>query len=61
VLFAWNYVGLATGPRVIQLDVTLRNPFDKEYQNFLSRYKFATDPIVLDPCRNLTVRVSSEF
>jgi len=54
-------VGLATGPRVIQLDVTLRNAFDKEYQNFLSRYKFATAPIVLDPGRNLTVRVSSEF
>jgi hypothetical protein len=54
-------VGVATGPRVLQLDVTLRNAFDKDSQNFLSRYKFATDPIVLDPGRNLTVRVSSEL
>ena len=54
-------VGLATGPRVINIDVTLRNAFDKNYQSFLSRYKFATDPIVLDPGRNVTVRVSTEF
>ena len=54
-------VGLATGPRVINIDVTLRNAFDKDYQSFLSRYKFASEPIVLDPGRNLTIRVSSDF
>lgn len=54
-------IGLATGPRVISIDVTLRNAFDQDYQSFLSRYKSATDPIVLDPGRNLTVRVSTDF
>jgi iron complex outermembrane recepter protein len=54
-------VGLATGPRIINIDVTLRNAFDTEVRSFLSRYKFATDPIVLDPGRNLTVRVGTEF
>jgi iron complex outermembrane receptor protein len=54
-------VALAAGPQVIHLDVTLRNAFDKRYQSFLSRYKFAADPVVLDPGRNLTVRVSTEF
>ena len=55
-------VALATGPRTIHVDVTLRNAtFDKQYQNFLSRYKLATDPVVLDPGRNLTVRVSTDF
>jgi hypothetical protein len=46
---------------VVHLDLTLRNAFDKQYQSFLSRYKFATDPIVLDPGRNLTVRGSADF
>ncbi|MGH7513064.1 MAG: hypothetical protein ACREOQ_09090 [Gemmatimonadales bacterium] len=41
--------------------MTLRNAFDKKYQSFLSRYKFASDPIVLDPGRNVTVRVGTEF
>ena len=54
-------VGLTAGARVVNIDVTLRNVFDKEYQNFLSRYKFATDPIVLDPGRNLTMRISTDF
>jgi iron complex outermembrane receptor protein len=54
-------VALATGARTVHVDVTLRNAFNKEYQNFLSRYKFATDPLVLDPGRNLTVRVSTDF
>jgi outer membrane receptor protein involved in Fe transport len=54
-------VALAAGPQVVHLDVTLRNAFDKKYQSFLSRYKFASDPVVLDPGRNLTVRVSTEF
>jgi iron complex outermembrane recepter protein len=54
-------VALATGPRVVHLDVSLRNAFNKEYQSFLSRYKFAADPVVLDPGRNLTVRVSTDF
>ena len=54
-------VALATGARTVHVDVTLRNAFDKEYQNFLSRYKLATDPVVLDPGRNLTVRVSTDF
>jgi len=52
---------MVTGQRIVHLDLTLRNAFDKEYQNFLSRYKFASDPIVLDPGRNLTVRVSTDF
>jgi hypothetical protein len=43
------------------VDVTLRNAFNKQYQSFLSRYKFASDPVVLDPGRNLTVRVSTDF
>jgi len=54
-------VRLATGSRGITVDVTVRNVFDKEYQSFLSRYKFATNPVVLDPGRNLTVRVATEF
>ena len=54
-------VALATGPRVVHLDVSLRNAFDKEYQSFLSRYKFPADPVVFDPGRNLTVRVSTDF
>jgi hypothetical protein len=54
-------VALATGPRTVHLDVALRNAFNKEYQNFLSRYKFASDPVVLDAGRNLTVRVSTDF
>jgi len=54
-------VGLAAGPRVINVDVTLRNAFDKSYQSFLSRYKFATDPMVLDPGRNVTLRVGTDF
>jgi iron complex outermembrane receptor protein len=54
-------VALAPGSQVVHLDVTLHNAFDKEYQSFLSRYKTATDPIVLDPGRNLTVRVSTDF
>jgi hypothetical protein len=54
-------VALVTGPRVVHLDVSLRNAFNTEYQSFLSRYKFAADPVVLDPGRNLTVRVSTDF
>jgi len=54
-------VRLATGSRGITVDVTVRNVFDQEYQSFLSRYKFATNPVVLDPGRNLTVRVATEF
>ena len=54
-------VALAAGPRVVHVDVSLRNAFNKSYQNFLSRYKFAADPVVLDPGRNLTVRVSTDF
>jgi hypothetical protein len=42
-------VALATGPRLVHVDVTLRNAFDKQYQSFLSRYKFASDPVVLHP------------
>jgi hypothetical protein len=45
----------------VHVDVTLRNAFNNEYQSFLCRYKFAADPVVLDPGRNLTVRVSSDF
>jgi hypothetical protein len=41
--------------------VTLRNAFDTKYQSFLSRYKFASNPTVLDPGRNVTVRVGTDF
>jgi iron complex outermembrane recepter protein len=54
-------VALAAGPQLVHLDMTLRNAFDQKYQSFLSRYKFASDPVVLDPGRNLTVRVSTDF
>jgi outer membrane receptor protein involved in Fe transport len=39
------------------LDVQLRNAFDKEYANFLSRYK----TYALDPGRNFIVRLSAAF
>ncbi|MGN6392785.1 MAG: TonB-dependent receptor [Gemmatimonadales bacterium] len=54
-------VALATGSRLVQLDVSLKNAFDSRYQSFLSRYKFSTDPLVLDAGRNLRVRVGTDF
>lgn len=50
-------VTLPLGQRTFGLDLQLRNVFDKEYANFLSRYK----TYALDPGRNFVVRVSSEF
>lgn len=41
----------------VRVDFTLRNVFDKQYANFLSRYK----TYALDPGRNLTVRMSTGF
>jgi iron complex outermembrane recepter protein len=41
----------------LRVDLTLRNALDKEYANFLSRYK----TYALDPGRNLTVRLSTGF
>lgn len=48
---------LPLGQRTFGIDLQLRNVFDKEYANFLSRYK----TYALDPGRNFVVRVSSEF
>jgi len=45
------------GARAMALDFQLRNAFDKEYANFLSRYK----TYALDPGRNFVVRLSAEF
>jgi iron complex outermembrane recepter protein len=50
-------VTLPLGQRTLGIDLQLRNVFDKEYANFLSRYK----TYALDPGRNFIVRVSSEF
>jgi len=48
---------LPLGERNVAVDLQLRNAFDKEYANFLSRYK----RYALDPGRNLIARVSTEF
>jgi iron complex outermembrane receptor protein len=45
------------GARSLQLDVQLRNAFDKRYTNFLSRYK----TYALDPGRNLIARLTTTF
>ena len=50
-------VTLPLGQRTFGIDLQLRNVFDKEYANFLSRYK----TYAFDPGWNLVVRVSSEF
>jgi hypothetical protein len=39
------------------LDLELRNALDKQYANFLSRYK----TYALDPGRNLIMRLSTGF
>jgi iron complex outermembrane recepter protein len=50
-------VTLPVGREGVRLDLTLRNALDKQYANFLSRYK----TYALDPGRNLTVRLSTGF
>lgn len=45
------------GVRSLRLDLLLRNALDTRYTNFLSRYK----TYALDPGRNLTVRLTTEF
>ncbi len=45
------------GRTSVALDFQLRNVFDKEYANFLSRYK----TYALDPGRNFIVQVSTAF
>jgi hypothetical protein len=45
---------LKVGGRPLGIEVSLRNVFDQEYANFLSRYK----RYALNPGRNLTVRAS---
>jgi iron complex outermembrane receptor protein len=45
------------GERTVALDLQLRNAFDKEYANFLSRYK----TYALDPGRNFVMRVTAAF
>ncbi len=48
---------MPVGARDLAVDFQLRNAFDKEYANFLSRYK----TYALDAGRNFIVRVSAEF
>jgi iron complex outermembrane recepter protein len=48
---------LPIGGRSLQLDVQLRNAFDKRYTNFLSRYK----TYALDPGRNIILRLTTSF
>jgi outer membrane receptor protein involved in Fe transport len=43
------------GSRALSVDLTLRNALDKEYTNFLSRFK----TYALDPGRNLIIRVGT--
>ena len=45
------------GERTVALDLQLRNALDREYANFLSRYK----AYALDPGRNFVVRVTAAF
>jgi iron complex outermembrane receptor protein len=51
------HLGGGVGLGDVQLEVDVRNLFDKAYANFLSRYK----RYALDPGRNLTVRVSTRW
>jgi iron complex outermembrane receptor protein len=46
-----------TGRQGLRVDLSLRNALDKKYANFLSRYK----TYALDPGRNLTLRLSTDF
>jgi iron complex outermembrane receptor protein len=48
---------IPTGREGLRVDLTLRNALDKQYTNFLSRYK----TYALDPGRNLTLRLSTDF
>jgi iron complex outermembrane recepter protein len=48
---------IPTGRDGLRVDLTLRNALDKQYANFLSRYK----TYALDPGRNLTLRLSTDF
>ncbi|MBA3316522.1 MAG: TonB-dependent receptor, partial [Gemmatimonadales bacterium] len=50
-------VAVPVGARDLAVDFQLRNAFDKEYANFLSRYK----TYALDAGRNFIVRISAEF
>ena len=50
-------VTLPAGRDGLRVDLTLRNALDKEYSNFLSRYK----TYALDPGRNLIIRMSAGF
>jgi iron complex outermembrane receptor protein len=48
---------LPVGSRTFGLDLQLRNAFDKQYANFLSRYK----TYAFDPGRSFVVRVTTDF
>jgi iron complex outermembrane recepter protein len=48
---------IPTGREGLRVDLTLRNALDRKYANFLSRYK----TYALDPGRNLTLRLSTDF
>ncbi len=50
-------VTIPTGREGLRVDLTLRNALDRNYTNFLSRYK----TYALDPGRNLTLRLSTDF
>jgi iron complex outermembrane recepter protein len=49
--------GLALGRQELKLDLTVRNLFDTEYTNFMSRYKL----YALDAGRNIVFRVTTTF
>jgi iron complex outermembrane receptor protein len=51
------HLGAGVGMGGVQLEVDVRNLFDTAYANFLSRYK----RYALDPGRNLTVRISTNW
>jgi iron complex outermembrane receptor protein len=50
-------VAVLAGEKTVAIDLSLRNAFNTEYANFLSRYK----TYALDPGRNFTVRVSTSL
>ncbi|MGE0354233.1 MAG: TonB-dependent receptor [Gemmatimonadales bacterium] len=48
---------IPAAPGAVHIDITLRNALDKRYSSFMSRYK----TYALNPGRNLTIRVGTEF
>jgi iron complex outermembrane receptor protein len=50
-------VGFEVGRAEIDFDVSVRNLFDTEYTNFMSRYK----TYAIDPGRNVIFRLTTRF